>query len=224
MELRDPNDLYFACIDLAGRDCLVVGGDEMAAEKIEGLLAAGALVRVVDPAPDGIVARLGRAEDVHLVRRDFMPEDVVSAFVVMVATADAALQRKVTRAAEEHGKLVNVADVPELCNFILPAVVRDGPLAVAISTAGASPALGQRLKRDVEALLARPYARLAARLRALRPWARSKLPTYEDRRDFFLSIVGAPSDPLDALERGDEKTVERIIEEARARALERSRG
>ena len=81
--------------------------------------------------------------------------------------------------------LVNVVDVPPLCNFILPAIVRTGPLAVAISTAGASPALAKRMKREIGELFGEPYATLAILLNDVRGWAKGTLPTYQDRKEFF---------------------------------------
>ena len=78
--------------------------------------------------------------------------------------------------------LVNVVDVPPLCNFILPAIVRTGPLAVAISTAGASPALAKRMKREIAELFGEPYARLAVLLNEARGWAKATLPTYQRAR------------------------------------------
>ena len=217
MELPEDNNLYFACIDLTGRDCLVVGAGAVAAEKIDGLLFSGAAVRVVAPEVEEGVARLADEGRIDLARRAFEPADVDGAFVVVAATGDRDVEGAVAGAAEERGCLLNVADVPELCNFILPAVVRDGPIAVGISTAGASPALAQRIKQDVGGLLARPYGRLAARLKTLRPWALEHIPTYAERRDFFQSIVGATPDPLDALERGDEDALQAIIEDCRRR-------
>ena len=217
MRLPEENNLYFACIDLSERDCLVVGGGSVAAEKVRGLLASGARVRVVAPEVEDEIAGIAEQGRVRLEQRGFAPADVAGAFVVVAAVGDLEVERAVARAAEERGCLVNVADVPELCNFILPAVLRDGPIALAISTAGASPALAQRIKADVGHLLARPYGRLAARLRALRPWARATLPTYEARREFFWSIVSADPDPLAALESGDEEAFEQIIENARRR-------
>lgn len=217
MELPKDNNLYFACIDLTGRDCLVVGAGTVATEKIEGLLFAGASVRVVAPQVDDRVMELAEHKRIRLARRPFDVADVDGAFVVIAATGNEHVERAVARAAEARGCLVNVADVPELCNFILPAVVRDGPIALGISTAGASPALAQRIKKDVGALLARPYGRLAARLKELRPWALENIPTYAERRDFFWSIVGATPDPLEALERGDEDALKQIIERSRRR-------
>ena len=97
--------------------------------------------------------------------------------------------------------LVNVVDVPPLCNFILPAIVRTGPLAVAISTAGASPALAKRMKREIAELFGEPYAMLAILLNDARGWAKATLPTYQDRKEFFESIVNGEPDPIELLRR-----------------------
>ncbi|MBV8397043.1 MAG: bifunctional precorrin-2 dehydrogenase/sirohydrochlorin ferrochelatase, partial [Actinobacteria bacterium] len=83
----------------------------------------------------------------------------------------------------------NVADVPELCNFILPAVHREGPIAVAVSTGGASPALAKRLRDKIAALVRPEHADLAEELRAMRPEVKAKFKTYEERRDYFDEIV-----------------------------------
>jgi siroheme synthase-like protein len=85
--------------------------------------------------------------------------------------------------------LCNVADVPDLCNFILPAVHREGPIAVAVSTSGASPALAKRIRSDVAALVGPEHAELARRLQALRPAVKERFPTYEERRDYFEALV-----------------------------------
>jgi siroheme synthase-like protein len=117
--------------------------------------------------------------------------------------------------AEARAMLVNVVDVPPLCNFILPAIVRSGPLAIAISTAGASPALAKRMKREIAALFGEEYARLAVILNDSRGWAKSTLPTYQDRRDFFESIVNGEPDPVELLRAGYEKALLALIEDAK---------
>ena len=104
--------------------------------------------------------------------------------------------------AERRAMLANVVDVPPLCNFILPAIVRTGPLAIAISTAGASPALAKRMKREIEKQFGEPYARLAVLLNEVRGWAKGTLPTYRDRKEFFEGIVNGDPDPIELL-RGD---------------------
>ena len=93
------------------------------------------------------------------------------------------------REAEARSLLCNVVDVPELCSFILPAVHRQGPIAVAVSTGGASPALAQRLRDEIAEVVRPEHAVLADQLRELRPWAKSHLPTYEARRDYFAALV-----------------------------------
>ena len=120
--------------------------------------------------------------------------------------------------AEERAMLVNVADVPPLCNFILPAIVRSGPLAIAISTAGASPALAKRMKREIGELYGEEFARLAVILNQVRGWAKATLPTYQDRRDFFAGIVNGRPDPIDLLRAGREADVLELIESAKSSA------
>ncbi len=107
--------------------------------------------------------------------------------------------------------LVNVVDVPPLCNFILPAIVRTGPLAIAISTAGASPALAKRMKAEVSQLFGEEYARLAVMLNDVRGWAKGTLPTYQDRKEFFEGIVNGEPDPVELLRAGDEAAVRELI-------------
>jgi siroheme synthase-like protein len=104
-----------------------------------------------------------------------------------------------------------VVDVPPLCNFILPAIVRTGPLAIAISTAGASPALAKRMKREIGELFGEPYALLAVLLNEVRGWAKATLPTYQDRKEFFESIVNGEPDPVELLRNGDPQAVVDLI-------------
>src|ERR671914_8054 len=112
---------------------------------------------------------------------------------------------------ERRAMLVNVVDVPPLCNFILPAIFRTGPLAIAISTAGASPALAKRIKREIAEVYGEPYARLAVLLNEARGWAKGTLPTYQDRKAFFEGIVNGEPDPVELLRRGDERAVRDLI-------------
>jgi siroheme synthase-like protein len=113
--------------------------------------------------------------------------------------------------------LVNVVDVPPLCNFILPAIVRTGPLAIAISTAGASPALAKRMKREISESFGEAYARLAVILNDHRGWAKGTLPTYQDRKEFFEGIVNGDPDPVELIKQGREDEVQRLIAEHKDR-------
>ncbi|MEA2395296.1 MAG: precorrin-2 dehydrogenase, partial [Solirubrobacteraceae bacterium] len=132
------------------------------------------------------------------------------------ATADTDVNIRVYEDAEQRAMLVNVVDVPPLCNFILPAIVRTGPLAVAISTAGASPALAKRMKREIAETFGEPYANLAILLNDARGWAKGTLPTYQDRKAFFEGIVNGRPDPIELLRAGDEQAVRDLIDAARS--------
>jgi precorrin-2 dehydrogenase / sirohydrochlorin ferrochelatase len=135
--------------------------------------------------------------------------------MVIAATADTDVNIAVFEDAERRAMLVNVVDVPPLCNFILPAVLRTGPLAIAISTAGASPALAKRIRDEIAEEYGDPYARLAVLLNEVRGWAKATLPTYQDRKVFFESIVHGEPDPVELLRRGDENAVRDLISAAR---------
>lgn len=213
------NDLYFACIDLAGRRCLVVGAGPVGLEKIHGLLAARADVVVVAPEACDEVAALSAAGTVVWHRRPYREGDLDGAFLVVAATSETEVNERVHADAEARTMLVNVADVPHLCNFMLPAIVRDGAVAVAISTKGASPALAQRMRDEAAALFSPAYAELAAILHRLRPWAKEHLPTYQQRKAFFDSIVNGEPDPIASLREGDTDAVERLVRSAKGAAL-----
>jgi siroheme synthase-like protein len=182
----DEARYYMACIDLRGRRVLVVGAGNVAHEKIVGLLDCGADVRVV--ALDALeeVEALG----VPIALRPYDVSDLDGAFLVVAATADTDVNRRVYADAEARGLLCNVVDVPELCSFILPAVHREDPIAVAVSTGGASPALAQRLRDEIARVVRPEHAELARDLRALRPWAKATYPTYDERKRFFQQVVG----------------------------------
>jgi precorrin-2 dehydrogenase len=176
---------YMACLDLEGRSVLVVGGGTVGLEKVRGLLDCGARVTVVAPEARPELLELS----VEWLPRAYHSTDLRGRFLVVAATSSTPLNRRVYADAEARNVFCNVVDVPELCSLILPAVHREGPIAVAVSTGGASPALAQRIRDDVAGLVGPRHADLAEELRALRPWAKDNLPTYEARRDFFRERV-----------------------------------
>ena len=159
---------YMACLNVEGRRCLVVGEGATADEKAAGLEACGALV-----------------DRVTRYRRRVLR----GAFLVVSASPDRRLNERIFRDAERRGMFCNVADVPDLCNFILPAVHREGPIAVAVSTGGASPALAKRLRSMIAAIVRPEHAELAEELRAMRPDVKARFQSNEERRDYFDEIV-----------------------------------
>ena len=210
---------YIACLKLKGRRCVVVGGGEVGLEKVEGLLACDGDVTLVAPEAVPELEELAREGSIAWERREYRPADLEGTFMVIAATDDTDLNIAVYEDAERRAMLVNVVDVPPLCNFILPAIVRTGPLAIAISTAGASPALAKRMKREVSQLFGEEYATLAVMLNDARGWAKGTLPTYQDRKAFFEGIVNGDPDPIALLRAGDTQAVRDLIDAARAAAV-----
>ena len=207
---------YIACLRLKGRPCKVIGGGALGLEKTEGLLACGGNVTVIAPEVGEELEELAREGSITWQQRAYAgPGDLEQTFIAIACTDDTDVNIEIYRDAEERAMLVNIVDVPPLCNFILPAIVRTGPLAIAISTAGASPALAKRMKREIAELFGEEYARLAVLLNDARGWAKGTLPTYQDRKAFFEEIVNGDPDPIGLLRDGDEAAVLDLIAAAR---------
>src|SRR4051812_36607662 len=207
---------YIACVKLTGRRCVVIGGGDVGLEKVEGLLACDGQVTLIAPDAIGPLRELADEGSISWERREYAGlADLEGTFMVIAATSDTDVNIRVYEDAERRAMLVNVVDVPPLCNFILPAIIRSGPLAIAISTAGASPALAKRIRDEIAEEYGEPYARLAVLLNEVRGWAKGTLPTYQDRKLFFESIVNGDPDPVELLRQGDEQAVRDLIEAAR---------
>jgi precorrin-2 dehydrogenase len=210
---------YIACLKLKGRRCLVVGGGDIGLEKVEGLLACDADVRLIAPVAHPQLESLAAEGSIEWEKRAYAGSaDLAGAFMAIAATDDSEINIGVYDDAERRAMLVNVVDVPPLCNFILPAILRSGPLAIAISTAGASPALAKRMKREIGELFGEEYARLAVILNDARGWAKGTLPTYQDRKRFFEGLVNGDPDPVALLRAGEETQVLALVEAAKERA------
>jgi precorrin-2 dehydrogenase len=219
--VRDMLDtpFYIACLKLKGRRCLVVGGGDIGLEKVEGLLACDGDVTLIAPVAHPELEALAAEGSIAWEKRAYAgAEDLEGAFMVIACTDDSEVNIGVFDDAEERAMLVNIVDVPPLCNFILPAIVRSGPLAIAISTAGASPALAKRMKREIAELFGENYARLAVILNDARGWAKGTLPTYQDRKEFFEGIVNGEPDPLQLLREDREAELLTLIEAAKGLA------
>jgi uroporphyrin-III C-methyltransferase/precorrin-2 dehydrogenase/sirohydrochlorin ferrochelatase len=157
------HDHYVACLDLTGRRVLVVGRSE---QKVLALEAAGADVVVVD---------------------EYEPSQLDDVWLVIVV--DVAQGERVFADASERRIFCNVEDVPERCTFILPALHRRGPITVAVSTSGASPALAQHLRDKFAGQVGFEHEQLANELRRIRPWVKQNFHTYAERREYFRDRV-----------------------------------
>jgi siroheme synthase-like protein len=200
---------YPVYLDLKEQPALVVGGGKIAEGKVEGLLSAGGNVTVVAPELTARLQKLADQTKIKYLARDYRPGDLAGAFIVVCATDRNDVNHQVWQEASANGQLVNVVDDPPRCNFIAPAILRNGDLTIAISTGGNAPALAVRLKEHLQAELGPEYARfleLAGGLRA--PLAR-RIPDFETRKALWYELVD--SDALDLLARGDEPAALEVI-------------
>lgn len=145
--------LFPIFLKLTGRPCTVIGGGNLAESKVESLLAASGKVTVIAPEASRRLAELAEAGEVTWHRREYARGDLAGQFLVVAATNKPEVNRAVFAEAESSGVLINSVDDPPFCDFYFPSVVRRGDLQIAISTAGASPALAQRLRKEINALL-----------------------------------------------------------------------
>ncbi|MBV9661107.1 MAG: bifunctional precorrin-2 dehydrogenase/sirohydrochlorin ferrochelatase [Acidimicrobiales bacterium] len=152
-----PDALYPVSLALAGKRCVVVGGGEVAARKVTGLVEAGARVTVVAPS----VCDEIRAAPVELIERPYQRGDLDLAWLAIAATDDPAANQQVHADGRDARVWVNAADDPEACTFTLPAVLRRGPVTVAVSTGGHSPALARWLREQIAAEIGPEIGRLA---------------------------------------------------------------
>jgi precorrin-2 dehydrogenase/sirohydrochlorin ferrochelatase len=142
--------LFPMFVKLEGRLVLMVGAGPVGEGKIESLLAAGASVRVVAPQATPRVREWAREGRIEWEAREYKPSDFAGAFLVIAATGSTAVHDEIYAEAKSRGVLCNAVDEPERCDFYFPAVVRRGDLQIAISTGGLSPALAQRLRKELE--------------------------------------------------------------------------
>lgn len=181
---------YFPiCLDLAGRPCVVIGGGRVAERKIRGLLDCGAAVTVISPELTPALHGLAQGGGIRWRKQCYTEGDLAGAFMVISATDDRPTQEKVYGEAQQRSLLLNVADVPELCNFILPAVVRRGELIVAVSTGGRSPALARRLRRELECRFGPEYGVLVDIMGALRPFVLAVSSDCSANKELFTQLL-----------------------------------
>lgn len=163
-----PEKLFPMFLKLSSRSCLVVGAGTVAETKIASLLEAGAKVLVVAPEATAQVRAWAQSKTIEWHQRSFQPEDLEGMFLVIAATSSTVLHEHIFDLASQSGVLCNIVDVPGLCDFYYPSVVQRGALQIAISTSGQSPALAQRLRKELEEQFGPQYEAWLAHLGDLR--------------------------------------------------------
>lgn len=184
---------YFpAFLNIRQRPCLVVGGGEIAARKIDLLRRAGAEVSVIAPELCSQLADLSGRGQINHVNRTFLDTDVQNVALVIAATNSETVNRAVSQAAHQANIPVNVVDQPELCSFIVPAIVDRSPLVAAISTGGAAPVLARFLRSRLESTIPTGYGKLAALAERFRGPVKARLSTGDQRRRFWERVLQGP--------------------------------
>jgi siroheme synthase-like protein len=202
---------YPIYLNLKGKRVIVIGGGEVAERKVESLLGTEAAVLVISPEATERLDLLAREKHITLLRRAYQPGDCAGATLVLSATSDPELSRAVFEEASAGGVLVNTADQPALCDFIMPAVVRRGDIAIAISTGGASPGLAARIRLKISQVIGPEYALLATLLSEARPEIRRRIPTEEARKALHYKILD--SDIMNRLKLNDTAGARRLLRE-----------
>lgn len=180
---------YPVFLDLDQTRCLVVGGGAIAERKVEALLAAGGEVTLISPELTAALHALEAAGRLTVQQRSYQRGDLDTVGLVIAATDDPALQRQIAADAKQANILCNIVDQPALCSFIVPAVVQQGDLTIAVSTNGASPALAKKIRQDLAEQFGPEYAVALRLLRRIRERLIHEQRSAKDRQRLLTGLV-----------------------------------
>ena len=210
-------------IQTKGRPCLVIGGGPVAIRKIGSLSRAGARVTVVCPKPTGELRAMAADDRIILCERHYRPEDLDGVILVVAATDDKGVNRRISRHCRDRALPVNIVDDPALCSFIMPSIIDRSPVIVAISTGGSAPVLARLLRARLETLIPPAYGRLAELMANFRDRVKDKIPDIGLRRRFWEQIVQGPV--AEQLFEGKMSRAIRTLEQAiSSKEIDRHRG
>ncbi len=178
-------------MDVRGRSCLIVGGGEVAARKVEMLLRAGAEVEVVSPSLGKTLSDYHQNHQVRWIEAAFGPEHLQQPVLVYAATDQQEINQQVSELAKEKNIPVNVVDTPALCNFITPSIIDRSPVVAAVSTGGASPVLARLIRSRLESMIPAAYGRFATMAAKFRQQVQQKIPA-SHRRLFWEKAFQGP--------------------------------
>lgn len=193
--------LFPICLNLQDKTCLVVGGGRVAERKIASLIDHGAKVRVVSKNITARIQQWQREKQVQTSIRGFSEEDLEGVFLVFIATDSRETNSTISGICQSRGILANVVDDPELCDFLVPSVLRRGSLLLAVSTEGKSPAYARKLRRELEDIITPSHGELVDLLGEVRTYLHSQVPDINIRKQIIESIVY--SDILNLIQVGE---------------------
>jgi precorrin-2 dehydrogenase/sirohydrochlorin ferrochelatase len=178
-------------LDIQNRSCLVVGGGGVGTRKVMALLKCGARVTVVSPVISERLQNLAETAPLTLKPRPYRTADLEGVFLVIGATDDEALNRQISRDAENRNILCNIADRPEVCNFILPSIVQRKDLVITISTSGQSPALAKKMRKTLEGQFGDEYGELLQLMGAIRKKLLRQAHEPEAHKPLFEQLINS---------------------------------
>ena len=202
---------YPVCIELEGKTALVVGGGRVAQRKVETLLKFGASIQIVSRKLTNTLKELVESKEIHHIGVEFRDEHLGGAFLVIAATDDERLNRKISESAQKRHLLINAVDQPSDCNFIVPSIVNRGDLLIAISTSGKSPALAKKLRKELEVQFGSEYEAFLTLMGCLREEILSMGLSQDEKSRIFSEIVD--SDILKSLAQADMAGVESTLKQ-----------
>jgi len=200
---------YPVNLDIRHQSCLVVGGGAVGTRKVRTLLDCSAAVTVVSPEVTNRISVLAQENRISLKQRPYQASDLDGVFLVIGATDLKALNRTIHDDARKQGKLCNIADQPDLCNFILPSIIERGDLIIAISTSGKSPAFARRLRKQLEAQFGPEYAEFLKFMGAVRKILLKRSRDPETHRGVFESLIDQGL--LECIRNGDKVQIDNML-------------
>ncbi len=180
------NTYYPAFINIKDKECIVIGGGNIAERKALSLLNSGAKVKVISPELTDTLKKYVKEGQIRYLKRKYRKGDTKDAFVVIVATSDPDVNKKITK---ESTCLVNVVDNPEISNFIVPSVLKRGLLTIAISTSGASPAMAKYIRKELEGLYGRDFGKFLNLLKKIRTEVLKKVSDKRKRETILKKLI-----------------------------------
>jgi precorrin-2 dehydrogenase / sirohydrochlorin ferrochelatase len=200
---------YPVLVDLSGKKTVVIGGGKVGQRKIETLLEYGAVVYVISRDLTPELQRLVEKGDIKVLAREFDESLIEEAFLIIIATNDKMLNRRVSLIAKQRNILVNTVDQPEECSFIVPSVIRMGDLLVSISTSGKSPALAKKIREALEDKFGDEYKYFLNMMGRIRKELLSSGASEADRTGLFHDLVDSPI--LDLMRAGDVNAITDVL-------------
>lgn len=200
---------YPAYLDVNNRNCIVVGGGQVGTRKVGTLLSCGANVTVISPEATETLEQMAANGDIVLKRRAYKSSDLDAAFLVIGATDNQPVNKQIHHDAEAAQRLCNIADQPELCNFVLPSIINRGDLSIAISTAGKSPAFAKHLRRQLQSQFGPEHGDLLELMGAIRSQLLATEHAPEAHKPLFEALIQGGL--LDLVKKKDINNINKLL-------------